>query len=278
MMKHAVVVEQAEQQRAHRVARVLVPAKAGDDAVRGSHVLDLQHRALSRQVRRVHRLDDDAVQPRAFELPQPVLAPGRAARVIGVRYSGGFAPASATSSSARRSPCGIAMTLLPSTARRSKATNDAGDSFASLAILDAAGCRRSCSASKSRPRGVTMTISPSTTQSARQHVRAATRAGPENSDRKASSRGFGCRRRRRCERRSRGSHPIWARRDSRLVGGSRSAIWASMGSMGGARGKDMEQAPSVAGIIGHGPRWIRLTGDVAECAGRRTPRSAGRAP
>ena len=70
------------------------------------------------------------------------------------------------SSIARRSPCGSAMTFLPFTASRSKATNDAGDSFASLAILDAAGCRRSCSASKSRPRGVTMTISPSTTQPA----------------------------------------------------------------------------------------------------------------
>ena len=52
----------------------------------------------------------------------------------------------------------------PSAASRSKATNEAGVSFASFATREAAGCSRSCSASKSSPRGVAMTISPSMTQ------------------------------------------------------------------------------------------------------------------
>ena len=72
MVQHAVVVVNAEQQRAHGIARVLVPAKARHDAIRGAHVLDLDHRALARQVGQVERLDDHAIQSRAFELLEPV--------------------------------------------------------------------------------------------------------------------------------------------------------------------------------------------------------------
>ena len=68
-------------------------------------------------------------------------AASRRCCVIGVRYSGGLAPSSSASRIARRSLCGAAITFLPSAARRSKATNDAGDSLANLAILDSAGCK-----------------------------------------------------------------------------------------------------------------------------------------
>src|SRR5262249_44593751 len=64
----------------------------------------------------------------------------------------------------RLSSCGASRRSTPSTAIASKATNDEGVSFASLATRDAAGCRRSWSASKSSPRGVAMTISPSSTE------------------------------------------------------------------------------------------------------------------
>ena len=60
------------------VARpALVPAEAGDDAVGGARVLDLDHRALAGLVRAVSRLRDDAVEAGAFEAREPVDAPSR---------------------------------------------------------------------------------------------------------------------------------------------------------------------------------------------------------
>ena len=73
MVERALVVVQPEQQRADVRARpVLVPAEAGDDAVRRALVLDLEHRALARLVRRVEALGDDAVEPGALEPIEPV--------------------------------------------------------------------------------------------------------------------------------------------------------------------------------------------------------------
>ena len=70
-------------------------------------------------------------------------APARAAR--------GARSAARRARRGRRSPAG-----------RTRRTT-AGDSFASLATREAAGCRRSWSASKSNPCGVAITISPSIT-------------------------------------------------------------------------------------------------------------------
>src|SRR5439155_821669 len=67
---------------------------------------------------------------------------------------------------AQRSECGRARRSASPSARRSKATKEAGVSAASFATREAAGCRRICSASKSSPRSPAITISPSTTQRA----------------------------------------------------------------------------------------------------------------
>ena len=103
----------------------------------------------------------------------------------------------------------------PSTASRSNATNDAGVSFASFATRDAAGCSRSCSASKSSPCGVAITISPSTTQpsgsAGEQRVVQLGKVAIERPQIAALDEDVGRRR----ERRSRESRPTSARRGSR---------------------------------------------------------------
>ena len=67
------VVVQAQQQRAdvRRPAR-LVPAEAGDHAISSAGVLDLEHGALARLVRRVEGLGDDAVEAGTFEALEPI--------------------------------------------------------------------------------------------------------------------------------------------------------------------------------------------------------------
>ena len=74
-----VVGVQAEQQRPDRVRPALVQPVAGDDAVRGALVLDLEHHPLVRLVGAVERLGDHPVEPGAFELvePLPRQRPGR---------------------------------------------------------------------------------------------------------------------------------------------------------------------------------------------------------
>ena len=73
VVERALVVVQPEQQRADVRARpVLVPAEAGDHAVGGALVLDLEHRPLAGLVRRVEPLGDDAVEPGALEPLEPV--------------------------------------------------------------------------------------------------------------------------------------------------------------------------------------------------------------
>ena len=72
-MQHAVVVVEPEQQRAdERVLAALVPAEAGDHAVGGALVLDLQHHALARRVGERLGLRHHAVEAGAFEPLEPV--------------------------------------------------------------------------------------------------------------------------------------------------------------------------------------------------------------
>ena len=72
-MERARVVVEAEQERADElVLAVLVPAEAGDDAVGGARVLDLDHRALARLIGERVGLGHDAVEPGALEALEPV--------------------------------------------------------------------------------------------------------------------------------------------------------------------------------------------------------------
>src|SRR6185369_7210589 len=73
VLQRAAVVIQTEQQRTHNILAGLVPAKAGDDALCGARVLDLDHRALVRLIRTRCRFCDHAVQASAFESRQPVV-------------------------------------------------------------------------------------------------------------------------------------------------------------------------------------------------------------
>ncbi len=73
MLQDARIVVQAEEQRTDRIASALVPAKAGDDAVGGARELHLDHRALPRLISEAGGLGDDAVEPGALEVLEPVL-------------------------------------------------------------------------------------------------------------------------------------------------------------------------------------------------------------
>src|SRR3954453_14903385 len=73
VLQAPVIVVEAEEERAdHRAGTVLVPAEAGDDAIGGARMFDLDHRPLARAVRRVEALRHHAVQSRAFEAIEPV--------------------------------------------------------------------------------------------------------------------------------------------------------------------------------------------------------------
>ena len=119
VLQHAGVVVQAQQQRAHGILAVAVPAKARHHAIGGARVLDLEHRALAGLVGRVLGLGDHAVQARRPRSAAASRAPRARSRVIGVRYTGGVdagpaaapagrgaRPAAAPWSSARRPPAG----------------------------------------------------------------------------------------------------------------------------------------------------------------------------
>ena len=82
VLQAAAVVVEAEQQRADLVVAALVPAEAGDDAVGGARVLDLDHRALARLVGGVDRLGDHAVEAGALEALEPL---GRQRAIVGHR-------------------------------------------------------------------------------------------------------------------------------------------------------------------------------------------------
>ena len=162
--QRAVVVVQAEQQRTDRVRPALVHPVAGDHAVGGALVLDLEHHPLVRLVGAVERLGDDAVQPGALELGEPALRRSSRSVVAGVTWTARRAARQrAARDAARRSANGRPVRSSSPSASRSKAMNDAGVCSASRVTRDAAGWMRCCSASKSSPSPVAITISPSTT-------------------------------------------------------------------------------------------------------------------
>ena len=153
-----------EQQRPDvRPGPVLVPPEPGHHAVGGALVLDLEHRPLARLVGASRRLATTPSRPAPSNRSnQSAATRGRASR-----GSGGPAASrsrSAASSRARRSPCGTSRRSSSPSARRSQATNEAGDSAASMRTRDAAGWMRSRSASKSSAAVRAMTTSPSSTQ------------------------------------------------------------------------------------------------------------------
>ena len=162
----------------------------------------------------VVRLRDDAVEARAFEARQPLRGSARS-RVIGVRWIGGstfserFLEQSRAARAAARRGC-------PGRRRasRSKATNDAGVSFASFATRDAAGMQAELQRIEVEPVVVAMTISPSMTQPSGRRSSSA-RAARGSTGPAAADHGSGCRRRRRREKRWRGSRPTSARRGTR---------------------------------------------------------------
>ena len=161
----ALVVEQPEQQRPDvRAGPVLVPPEPGHDAVGGALVLDLEHRPLARQVGAVEPLGDDAVEARRPRSGRTSRRPAPRSRVAGVRWTGGVAPPRTASSRARRSPWGTSRRSSSPSASRSQATNDAGDSAASIRTRDSAGWIRSSSASNSSAPSRAITTSPSSTQ------------------------------------------------------------------------------------------------------------------
>ena len=226
VVQRAVVVVEAEQQRADQLAgAVLVPAEAGDDAVGGAHVLDLQHRALARLVRAARRLGDHAVEPGALEAVEPVGGERRDRACIGVRCTGGAAPASsALEQRAALAPAAArAGRGRPRRAGRTPRTTPASPR-ASFATRDAAGCRRICSASKSRPpaRGDHDLAVDHAAARAALRASSVVQLGKVAVERLAD-RGSGCRRRRRRGRRARGSRPTSARRGSRRPRGCASA-------------------------------------------------------
>ncbi len=84
VVQHAAVVVQPQLQGAHGRAGLGlgVPAQPGDHAVRGARMLDLEHGPLAGHVVAAGGLGDHAVQPGAFEDPEPF---GRGVRVVGDR-------------------------------------------------------------------------------------------------------------------------------------------------------------------------------------------------
>ena len=147
-----------------RPLAVLVPAKAGDDAIAVALVLHLQHHALVR-LRRCHD-SSFAITP---SRPAPSKRRNQSAarvrsRVAGVRCSGGAAREHRLQSSraARRTARCEDRDRRRTAGRRTPPT-PASAATASF-TRDAAGWRRSCSASKSSAPSRAMTISPSSTQ------------------------------------------------------------------------------------------------------------------
>jgi len=79
MVELALLVEQAEQQRADQ-ASVGGVAEAADHAVGGAQAFHLHHRPLARLIGLVELLGDDAVELAAAGASQPLLRIGAPAR------------------------------------------------------------------------------------------------------------------------------------------------------------------------------------------------------
>ena len=163
--QRAVVVVEAEQQRADRVRPALVQPVAGDDAVGGALVLDLEHGPLVRLVGAVERLRDHAVETGALELVEPLLGD---ASVRGRRREMDGCAGADERFLERGAALGERVACVVDVAEREQVERDerAGVCSASIFTRLAAGWIRCCSASKSSlsPEAPITTISPSTTQ------------------------------------------------------------------------------------------------------------------
>ena len=122
-----------------------------DHAVGGAGVLDLEHRPLAGLIRGVFRLGDHAVKAGAFEPLQP-LDRRRCDRASSASGRAAAPPSSAAvRARSRRSRCGTVEDRLAVDREQIEGDERRGHASASFATRDAAGCRRSCSASKSSP-------------------------------------------------------------------------------------------------------------------------------
>ena len=149
----AVVVVQPEQQRADRVRPALVHPVAGDDAVGGPLVLDLEHHPLVGLVGAVERLGDDPVQPGALELARTSRGAIAGSRVAGVTWIGGRGLARAPDLERRPPRRRTARPVQVVVAERQQVESDERGRglLGQQPHPAAAGWMRCCSASKSSP-------------------------------------------------------------------------------------------------------------------------------
>ena len=178
VVERALVVVEPEQERAdHRSGAVLVPAKAGDDAVGRARVLDLDHRALAGRYGDVEALRHDAVEPGALEAAEPVLgerAIARRRREVDRRRGAGRAPSRAARGAPRERR--LAQVLV---AERQEVPGDERRRRLLRQELRRAtrpgGCAEAAPRSRAR-RPPTMTISPSSDAALRKRRARAARA------------------------------------------------------------------------------------------------------
>ena len=250
VVQAAGVVEQAEQERADRLGpaldAALVPAQAGDDAIGGALVLDLQHRPLARLVgarpaawRSRHR----GRRPRTRRSHSAATA---RSRVAGVRCSGAFAPSS------RRLERGPSLGLArrharpavraPAGRRRRTRPASPAPAWRRATPPDAAAAagRRSRARRRRRRRSRRRRCSPAAA------ARRGRRAARGSSGRAGAGRGSGSRPRRRAPRNTRARKPshLGSNRKSPSAG-SASATLASIGSIG-PRGRAAARGGAIA--------------------------------
>ena len=147
----------------------LVQPVARQHHVGGADVLGLQHRPCVLLVRRPHRLGDDAVEPGALELLEPLCASCGVRRRAGQVRQGPSARSRARSRAGRGAPRRVGR---PATRRRWPAgrrrRSVAGVFSASMVIRDSAGWIRSWRVSNSRRGPIETNSSPSSDAPLRQ--------------------------------------------------------------------------------------------------------------
>ena len=228
---------------------------AGDHHVGGALVLDLEHGAGVRLVRRGQRLGHHPVEPGALELLEPLRGLGRRRSSCGSGGSGRSRPpappragrggrrTAGPSATRRRPRAGRTPRTTPGSARRAWRTRES------------AGWIRSCSRSNSSRSAPTATkISPSTTQRSGQR-RLDRRRRPRGSSGSAAwCCGWPARPRRRRGTRCTGSRPTSARRAGRRRTwpgrGSPFTDLASIGWTGGITGRSTRANRAVIGWRG----------------------------
>ena len=225
---------------------VLVPAKAGDDAVAVALVLDLEHDALVRLVGAADRLGHHAVEPGAFEALEPVGGDGAVAcrgrevdRRLRLRRA---------ATRARRGGACERLVAEIAVADAEQVEEDDGGRDLLRPASSRATPRDGCAAAAHRSRGrrtAAMTISPSSTQrSGSCSQQRLDQLGEVAVERLlVAALDAGSRRRR--GRSARESRPTWARRSSHRRRGSRRRAWrASEGPAVERRGSRTDGIPA----------------------------------